>query len=107
MNHLDRISHFNITPYEVGFAAGQKLGPRLEEIIDLYITGVAESKDLQKLHSGALPWLYSLPKRFQDEFKGMAEGANIRLQNLAEWAYIEECDAKQCSGAIFRFEDQV
>lgn len=107
MNHLDRISHFKGTPYEVGFAAGQKLGLRLEENIDLYITGVAESKDLQKLHSGALAWLYSLPKRFQDEFKGMAEGANIPLQNLAEWAYIEECDAKQCSGAICRFGDEV
>jgi hypothetical protein len=48
-----------------------------------------------------------LPQRFQHEFQGMAEGANIPLQSLAEWAYIEECDAKQCSGAICQFEDQV
>jgi hypothetical protein len=106
-SHLDRISHFKGTPYEVGFHAGQKLGPRLERIIDTYITGVAASKDLEKLQSGALPWLSSLPQRFQHEFQGMADGAQISLQILAEWAYIEECDAKQCSGAIYRFEDQV
>lgn len=107
MNQLDRISHFQGTPYEVGFNAGQKLGPRLEQIISCYIAGVSESKDLQRLRSGALPWLSSLPQRFQDEFEGIAEGANIPLQRLAEWAYIEECDAKQCSAAICQFEDQV
>jgi hypothetical protein len=37
----------------------------------------------------------------------MAQGANIPLQSLAEWAYIEECDAKGCSGAVYRFKDQV
>jgi hypothetical protein len=47
-----------------------------------------------------------LPTRFQDEFEGMAEGANISLQRLAEFAYIEECDAKQCSGAIYLHENQ-
>jgi hypothetical protein len=107
MNPLDHISHFKGTPYEFGFTAGQRLGQRLEAIIDLYIAGVAKFKDLQKLHSGALPWLYSLPKRFQDEFEGMSEGANVPLQRLAEWAYIEECDAKQCSGAICLFGDRV
>jgi hypothetical protein len=43
---------------------------------------VEESKDLEKLHAGALPWLRTLPKRFQDEFEGMAEGADIPLQRL-------------------------
>lgn len=106
-SHLDRIHHFRGTPYEIGFAAGQNLGSKLEGILNLYIAGVAQSRDLQKLYSGALPWLYSLPKRFQDEFRGMAEGANIPLHLLAEWAYIEECDLKQCSGAIYRLEDQI
>jgi hypothetical protein len=106
-SHLDRISRFKGTPYEVGLNAGRKLGSRIEQIINLYITGVAASKDLKKLQAGALPWLYSLPKRFQDEFEGMADGAHCPLQKLAEWAYIEECDAKRCSGAIYQFEDEV
>jgi hypothetical protein len=106
-SYLDRISHFKGTAYEIGFAAAQKLGHRLVQIIDSYIGGVAASKDLQKLRSGARHWLYSLPHRFQDEFEGMAAGANVPLQSLAEWAYIEECDAKQCSGAIYRVEDKV
>ena len=105
--HLNRISHFKGTPYEVGIRAGRKLGSRLQQIIELYISGVAASKDLQKLRSGALPWLCSLPQRFQDEFQGMADGADVPLQSLAEWAYVEECDAKRCSGAIYQFEDQV
>jgi hypothetical protein len=37
----------------------------------------------------------------------MAEGVNIPLQSLAEWAYIEEFDANQCSGAIYQVEDKV
>jgi hypothetical protein len=77
------------------------LANKLEMTIRHYIASVAGSKDLEKLHAGALPWLYTLPKRFQEEFEGMAEVAGIPLQRLAKWAYIEECDAKQCSGAIY------
>jgi hypothetical protein len=58
---------------------------------------------MTKLHQGALPWLSSLPKRFQDELEGMAEGAQLPLQRLAEWAYIEECEAHRCSGAVGLF----
>ena len=105
-NHLDWISRFKGNPYEVGFAAGRRLGNKLEQIISHYIASVKDSKDMEKLHAGALPWLQSLPKRFQDEFEGMAEGAGIPLQRLAEWAYIEECEAKQCSGVVFLFENQ-
>ena len=68
-SHFDRISHFKGTPYEIGCAAGRKLGRRLEQIIDLYISGMSQTKDLQKLRSGALTWLSGLLKRFQDEFK--------------------------------------
>jgi hypothetical protein len=57
---------------------------------------------MQKLCAGALPWLRALPERFQQEFEGIAEGAGIPLQRLAEWDYIEECGAKQCSGAMLR-----
>ena len=75
------------------------LGAKLEWTINHYIASQQDSKDMEKLRAGALPWLLSLPKRFQDEFEGMAEGANLPLQPVAEMAYIEECDAKQCSGA--------
>jgi hypothetical protein len=55
---------------------------------------------MDKLRQSALPWLWNLPKRFQDEFEGMAEGANLPIQRLAEWAYVEECEINQCSGAV-------
>jgi len=105
-NHLDRIHHFKGSPREIGFSAGRELGAKLEQTINHYIASQQDSKDMEKLRVGALPWLRSLPKRFQDEFEGMAEGADIPLQRVAEFAYIEECDAKQCSGAVYLQEDQ-
>ena len=105
-SYLDRISHFKGNPREIGFAAGQTFAYKLERTINHYIASMKDSKDLEKLHAGALPWLRALPKRFQDELEGMAEGANIPLQRLAEWTYIEECDAKQCSGVVCLFEEQ-
>ena len=105
-NYLDRIYHFKGNPYEIGLENGRVIGTKLEQNISHYIASVKASKDMEKLHTGALPWLRTLPQRFQDEFEGMAEGADLSLQRLAEWAYIEECDAKQCSGAICLFENQ-
>lgn len=99
-SHLNRISHFKGTPREIGLAAGHMLGHRLERTISHYLASMKDYTDLQKLHAGALPWLRALPKRFQDELEGMAEGAQIPLQHLTEWTYIEECELKQCSGAI-------
>jgi hypothetical protein len=34
----------------------------------------------------------------------MAEGANLPLQRLAEWSYIEECETVRCSGAVGLFD---
>lgn len=105
-DYLDRIHHFKGNPYEIGFTAGRAFGNKLEKTINRYIVSQEDSKDLEKLHAGALPWLRSLPKRFQDEFEGLAEGAGISLQHIAEFAYIEECDTKQCSGAVYLLENQ-
>jgi hypothetical protein len=103
-NHLDRIHHFKGTPYEIGFSNGKMLGGKLEETFTYYIASRSGDTDMEKLHSGALPWLRNLPKRFQDEFEGMVAGANVPLQNLVEWAYIEECERKECSGAVCLFD---
>jgi hypothetical protein len=82
-------------------------GNRLEQTINHYIENQPVPKDMEKLHNGALSWFCSLPHRFQEEFEGLAEGANIPLQLLAEFNYIEECDIIQCSGAIYPFENKV
>jgi predicted choloylglycine hydrolase len=105
-NHLDRIHHYKGDPFEIGFAAGRALGGKLERMINHYLDSQQNFKDMEKLRTEALPWLRNLPKRFQDEFEGMAEGANIPLQRVAEFAYIEECDAKQCSGAVYLHENR-
>lgn len=106
-NHLNRIYHFKGNPREIGFAAGRTLGNRLDQLLNHYIDNQPIPKDMEKLHTGALSWLRSLPHRFQEEFEGLAEGANIPLQLLAEFNYIEECDVIQCSGAIYPFENKV
>ncbi len=102
MNNIhDRILRFAGTPTEIGFAAGRALGAKIEETINHYIASLENSSDMEKLHAGALPWLRGLPQRFQEEYEGIAEGANLSLQRLAEWSYIEECEATQCSGAVY------
>lgn len=106
-NHLNRIYHFKGNPYEIGFSAGSMLGSRLEQTLNHYLANQPIPKDMEKLHKGALSWLRSLPHRFQEEFEGLAAGANIPLQLLAEYNYIEDCDIKQCSGVIYQFEDRV
>ena len=105
-NYLDRIYQFRGNPRQIGFTAGRTFTSKLEQTINHYIASVEDFKDLEKLRAGALPWLRALPSRFQDEFEGMAKGAGIPLERLAEWAYIEECDAIQCSGAVFLSENQ-
>ena len=102
-NTNNRILRFSGAPYDIGYAAGRELGVKIEETINRYVAGMRSSLDIdtEKLHAGALPWLRSLPQRFQEEYQGMAEGANLSLQCLAEWSYIEECETKQCSGAVY------
>jgi hypothetical protein len=34
----------------------------------------------------------------------MAAGAHLPLQSLVEWTYIEECEKKECSGAVCVFD---
>jgi hypothetical protein len=104
-DYLSRIHHFKGTPHEIGLAVGRTLGNRLEQTFTFYINNMADSSDMEKLHAGAIPWLRRLPKRFQDEFEGLAEGADVPLERLAEWAYIEECEKKECSGAICVFNN--
>ena len=103
--YRSRIQHFKGTPYEIGLAIGRTLSDRLEQTITHYINGMADASDMEKLHAGAIPWLRSLPKRFQEEYEGMAAGANVPLERLVEWSYIEECEKKGCSGAICIFND--
>ena len=106
-NYLERIRHFKGTPYEIGFAAGRAHAAKLEQNIAHYLTSRESASDMNKLHQGALAWLRSLPSRFQEEFEGMAAGAALPLQTLAEWSYIEECELKGCSAVAGLFDQRV
>lgn len=103
-SHLDRIHRFKGTPHEIGFAAGQMLGDKLEQNILCYISHTENTIDMREMQSGALPWLHSLPQRFREELEGLADGADLPLQRLAEWVYVDEFSANQCSGVICLFE---
>ncbi len=113
MKLLDqRLYRFEGTPKEIGLALGRTLGARLARNIARYIeTGPGRhgAIDRRKLHAGALPWLRSLPRRYQEEFEGIAAGAEIPLQRLAEWAFVEKCIIEEggCSAALVRHEDHV
>lgn len=111
MNEMpNRIQHVTGRPRAVGFALGQAVRERLERNIDRYIAnGPAKhgSIDWTRLREQALPWLRRLPQRFQDELEGMAQGANIPLQRLAEWCFVEECVQTGCSGFVWRLNGNV
>ena len=106
-DYLNRIYRFKGSPKEIGLAAGSALGEKLGRNINHYITCRQDAIDMNKLRDEALPWLRRLPQRFQDEYEGLAEGAHLPLQRLAEWAYIEECESNRCSGAVCRIGDRV
>lgn len=102
-HHLDRIHHFKGSPYAIGLAAGRALGAKLDQTISHYIARREQASDMDRLHQGALPWLRRLPERFQAELEGMADGAQLPLQKVAEWSFIEECETNLCSGAVGLF----
>jgi len=106
----DRIRRLAGTPFEIGRAAGQALGPRLAENIERYLRERPRrpgALDLEALHHGALPWLRTLPRRFQDELEGLAEGAEVPLRRVAEWNYVELCVDDGCSGFVGRLGEHV
>jgi hypothetical protein len=98
-----RIRRAEGSPREIGFALGRALGERLGQNIERYIrTGPAKhgALDVETLESGALDWLRGLPRRYQDEFEGLAEGSGVPLQRLAEWVYVEECVETGCGALV-------
>lgn len=105
-----RIQHAAGTPYQIGLEIGGRLGSRLEDNISRCIqarTALQRDFPVQSWKSGALPWLMNLPSRFADEFKGMADGAGLPLQRLAEWAFLEVILDSSCTGLILEHAGQV
>ena len=91
------------TAREVGVAVGRALGPRLEANIARYLRERPQSPgalDPDGLRRGALPWLRTLPDRFQDELEGLAEGASVPLQAVAEWNFVDQCVDDGCSAVV-------
>ena len=102
-----RIRRYAGTPREIGLAAGRALGKRLATSIARYLRERPRrpgALDVAELHRGALPWLRSLPARFQEELEGLAEGAGLPLQRVAEWEYVENCVDDGCSGFVGRLD---
>jgi hypothetical protein len=102
-----RIRRYAGTPREIGLAAGRALGPRLAASIARYLRERPQGPralDVEALHRGALPWLRTLPARFQEELEGLAEGAGLPLQRVAEWEYVESCVDDGCSGFVGRLD---
>jgi hypothetical protein len=103
----ERITHLSGTPWKMGYAMGRKLGSRLEANIQRYLElrpQPAEALDYERLRLGALDYLHRLPERFQQELEGMAQGAGLPTQRLAEWQYIDPLLYPGCSGFVVEIE---
>ena len=97
-------------PYEVGFSLGQNIGSRLAHNIKTYITQRPDPQqpiNLDTFQHQALPWLQTLPARFQDEFHGLADGSGVPRQRIAEWAYLEAHLSQGCSSFFCHIEDRI
>lgn len=99
---MKQISYFKGSPKEVGLSNGKVLGKKLDRIIGKFIEGIKDiyGIDSQKLEREALLWLRSLPLHFQEELEGIAEGAGIPLQRVAEWCFADLCTNDSCSGFV-------
>lgn len=108
--HDNRVLNLHGSPFEIGYAAGQSLGQRLEANIEHYVLvrgPTAGAFGEERWRRGATYWLHSLPERFLREFEGLAAGAKLPLQRVAEWAYLETTLAAGCTGAIVTLDDRV
>lgn len=91
--------------YEAGVCLGKSLGNAFGLNIAHYTekrTGSVKNFEAEVFQSKAIPWLEQLSVRFRDEFTGLAEGANLTLQQVAEWAYIEVFLCQGCSSVLCR-----
>lgn len=102
-----RVPRYAGTPRDVGRAAGRALGARLEANITRYLRERPrgpDALDLDELRRGAMPWLRTLPERFREELEGLAEGANVSIERVAEWNYVEACLGDGCSAFVGRID---
>ena len=91
------------SPAEAGLILGRALGDRLDGVIRAYLEGMVGptgSPDREKLGSGAMAWLQGLPERFREEYEGMARGAGLPVQRIAEWGYSERFAPGGCSALV-------
>ncbi len=106
--HGGRLIRLAGTPYEIGYAMGRHMGARLEANIARYIRERAPNLSRESAwRSGALPWLRTLPQRYQDEFAGLADGAGLPLQRMAEWPFVEVRASGGCTSALVTLHGHV
>lgn len=107
-SHGGRLIRLAGTPYAVGYAMGQHMGARVEANIAHYIRERAPDLSVDPVwRDGALPWLRSLPQRYQDEFAGLADGAGVPLQRVAEWPFVEVRATGGCTSALVTLNGHV
>lgn len=109
MIYQERIQHCTGTAYEVGYAAGRRLGQRLEQLISDYQHSRPDASGVlpwEQLKEGALPWLWQLPLRFQEEYEGLAAGSGVPLQRIAEWGFLDTYLDAGCSGCVCYHDGQ-
>jgi hypothetical protein len=86
------------------------MGERLERNIGTYVAKALSQRGMlgtTVLSLSALAWLRRLPQRFQAEIEGLAEGAGLPLQRLAEWCYVEEYMAGRCTSLIGKLDGRL
>jgi len=100
---IDRVLRAAGTPYAIGRALGQRIGPCLSDIIDTYIEqgpAAYDGVDNARLAAETQGWFETLPDRYRQEMTGLAAGAGIPVCRVAEWTYVEACTPHGCSSVL-------
>lgn len=100
-NDPHRILRFGGTHREIGVAHGRSLGADLATTIEVYLGELVRRGvlDVDRLHHGALDWVYKLPDFYLEEIEGLAEGSGIPLEDVARFYYAELCHLA-CSSVV-------
>jgi hypothetical protein len=107
------VFRFRGSPAEVGFQHGQVLEATLAQNYAIYMDGLIGARliDMAQVRQNAIAWLLSLPKHFQEELKGVSEGAGVPLPMMSECQYasyaMTEEATRRCSSVVGRLDGDV
>jgi len=97
-----RILEYSGEPREIGRGLGEELKTELEDRIKRFLAAIdtAFGLDRERLSAQAKEHFARLPSHFQEEIKGLAEGAGMEMGRILEWCFADSSAENRCTGVL-------